>query len=296
MKRWYKLAALVAGVATLAGAGASARVADAAPKRERADPGRHRLLADGRSAPVRRGVSARAAAGHWTTRPAAPAQVNGRKIEFTLVDDGTDAAKAVCRGQGPDRQGVQDDRRKRLLGRSRSRSLRSPTRTRSSSSPAQQQPMRSRDQQVHVPLGPPEYQDVQASSRVPGGGGRQERRRLRAGHRLRPGQRRRRSEQSSGNSRRSEGGQRARAGSRRRTSRRYAQRSSRRTPTSSSSPGQGRRHAAMWSALDQQGVFDVGRHRGHGPLQRVTWPIVRPGRSGRSSSSPLQRERRRGTP
>ena len=29
MKRWYKLAALVAGVATLAGVGASARVADA---------------------------------------------------------------------------------------------------------------------------------------------------------------------------------------------------------------------------------------------------------------------------
>ena len=31
MKRWYKLAALVAGVATLAGVGATARVADAAP-------------------------------------------------------------------------------------------------------------------------------------------------------------------------------------------------------------------------------------------------------------------------
>ena len=94
MNRWYKLAALVAGVATLAGVGASARVADAAPSA---------------NAPIKVGIvysrtGAFAAYGaeylsglrlglDYATR--GTGQVNGRKIEFTFVDDGTDAAKAV---------------------------------------------------------------------------------------------------------------------------------------------------------------------------------------------------------
>ena len=94
MKRWHKLAALAAGVATLAGAGATARIADAAPSA---------------NAPIKVGIvysrtGAFAAYGaeylsglrlglDYATR--GTGQVNGRKFEFTLVDDGTDAAKAV---------------------------------------------------------------------------------------------------------------------------------------------------------------------------------------------------------
>jgi branched-chain amino acid transport system substrate-binding protein len=95
MKRWYKLAALVAGVATLAGAGATARVAEAAPSA--AAPiqvgvvySRTGLLASYGAQFVqglRYGI-AYATAGRNT--------VNGRKIEMTLVDDGGDPVKAVA--------------------------------------------------------------------------------------------------------------------------------------------------------------------------------------------------------
>ena len=92
MKRWHKLAALAAGVSALAGAGATARVADAAPSA---------------TAPIKVGIvysrtGAFAAYGaeylsglrlglDYATR--GTGQVNGRKIEFTLVDDGTDAPR-----------------------------------------------------------------------------------------------------------------------------------------------------------------------------------------------------------
>ena len=95
MKRWHKLAALAAGVATLAGAGASARVADAAPSAQ---------------APIQVGVvysrtgllaaygaqfvqGLRYGIAYATKGTGA---VNGRKIELTLVDDGTDPVKAVA--------------------------------------------------------------------------------------------------------------------------------------------------------------------------------------------------------
>ena len=94
MKRWYSLAALVTGLALLAGIGATARVADAAPSA---------------NAPIKVGIvysrtGAFAAYGaeylsglrlglDYAT--GGKGTVNGRKIEFTLVDDGTDAAKAV---------------------------------------------------------------------------------------------------------------------------------------------------------------------------------------------------------
>ena len=94
MKRWYSLAALVIGVAVLAGIGATARVADAAPSA---------------AAPIKVGIvysrtGAFAAYGaeylsglrlglDYAT--GGTGMVNGRKVEFTLVDDGNDTAKAV---------------------------------------------------------------------------------------------------------------------------------------------------------------------------------------------------------
>ena len=95
MKRWHKLAALAAGVAALAGAGATARVADAAPSAQ---------------APIQVGVvysrtgllaaygaqfvqGLRYGIAYATKGTSA---VNGRKIELTLVDDGTDPVKAVA--------------------------------------------------------------------------------------------------------------------------------------------------------------------------------------------------------
>jgi branched-chain amino acid transport system substrate-binding protein len=94
MKRWYKLAALVAGVATLAGIGASARGADAAPSA---------------NAPIKVGIvysrtGLLAAYGaeyiqglryglSYATK--GTNAVNGHPVELTLVDDAGDPVKAV---------------------------------------------------------------------------------------------------------------------------------------------------------------------------------------------------------
>ena len=134
MKRWYKLAALVAGVATLAGAGASARVADAAPSAQ---------------APIQVGVVY-----SRTGRLAAyGAQfVQGLRYGIAYATKGTgrgqrpqDRAHARRRrhrpgqggrrGEGPDRQGLQDHHRHGVVGHRARSSRRSPTRTRSSTSP-----------------------------------------------------------------------------------------------------------------------------------------------------------------
>jgi branched-chain amino acid transport system substrate-binding protein len=94
MKRWHKLAALAAGVATLAGAGATARVADAAP--EAAAPiqvgivyGRTGLLS-AYGAQYIQGLRYGLAYATKGTNA-----VNGRKIELTVVDDANDPVKAV---------------------------------------------------------------------------------------------------------------------------------------------------------------------------------------------------------
>ena len=95
MQRWHKLLALVTGIAVMAGVGATARGADAAPSA---------------SAPIQIGVvysrtgllaaygaqfiqGLRYGLAYATKGTNA---VNGRKIELTLVDDGTDPVKAVA--------------------------------------------------------------------------------------------------------------------------------------------------------------------------------------------------------
>jgi branched-chain amino acid transport system substrate-binding protein len=95
MKRWHTFAALVTGIAVLAGIGATARVADAAPSA---------------SAPIQIGV-VYSRTGLLSSYGAQYVQglryglayatkgtntVNGRKIELTLVDDATDPAKAIA--------------------------------------------------------------------------------------------------------------------------------------------------------------------------------------------------------
>ena len=98
MKRWHMLAALVTGIAVLAGIGATARVADAAPSA---------------NAPIKVGIvysrtgllsaygaeyiqGLRYGLAYATKGTNA---VNGRKIELTLVDDATDPVKAVAAGK-----------------------------------------------------------------------------------------------------------------------------------------------------------------------------------------------------
>jgi branched-chain amino acid transport system substrate-binding protein len=95
MKRWHTFAALVTGIAVLAGIGATARVADAAPSA---------------SGPIQIGV-VYSRTGLLSSYGAQYVQglryglayatkgtntVNGRKIELTLVDDATDPAKAIA--------------------------------------------------------------------------------------------------------------------------------------------------------------------------------------------------------
>lgn len=95
MKRWYKLAALVAGIAMLAGAGATARVADASPSANAPIEvgivySRTGLLA-AYGAQYLQGL--RYGLSYATKGTNA---INGRKIELTLVDDAGDPVKAVA--------------------------------------------------------------------------------------------------------------------------------------------------------------------------------------------------------
>ena len=124
MKRWYKLAALVAGVATLAGVGATARVADAAPSA---------------TAPVQVGI-VYSRTGRWPRTASSTSRASGRarlrdqgheqavgdrKIELTEVDDAGDPAKAVSAAKDLIGKGVQDHRRlHRLRGGAAGRAAR----------------------------------------------------------------------------------------------------------------------------------------------------------------------------
>ena len=113
MKR-YKLGAIVA-VAALAGAGATVKAADAAPSAQARDQGRHRLLATGLLVALRRAVH-RGPQGRPPVRDERHEQVNGQRS--SSPSSTTPATReGRLRGEGPDRQGLQDPRRQRLVGR-----------------------------------------------------------------------------------------------------------------------------------------------------------------------------------
>ena len=198
--------------------------------------GRDRLLADGPALDLRRPVH---------PGPALRARVRDEGHQHRQrAQDRADARRRRHRSgqgrlgrEGPDRQGLQDPRRHRLVGR------RAPD---GAARGAEQDPLHlrprrdgrgHRDQQVHVPLGPPDLSGRQDLGDVPQGR-RPEGRRLRAGLGVRRRQLRRRER-----GRRRPGPQRSAGSScrsRRRTSRRSRSRPSRRTRTCSSSPGPAR--------------------------------------------------------
>ena len=107
----------------LAGVGATARIADAAPSANAPIKVGIIYSRTGALRGLRRGVRLRASGYGLDYATKGTNKVNGHKIELTLVDDGTDAAKAVAGREGPDRQGLQDHRRldarraSRLAGR-----------------------------------------------------------------------------------------------------------------------------------------------------------------------------------
>ena len=185
MKRWHKLAALVMGVAVLAGVGATA----GSLTQRRARPRRSRSASSTRGRARSQLYGARVHPGPATTgsstqpkgtndgqRPQGRAHARRRRDR---------PGQGRLGSEGPDRQGVQDHRRKRRRRASRSRSLRSPSRTRSSSSRARLRPTRSpgststRSARAARPT-----RTSRPRPRTSSGGGRQERRRLRPGHLL----------------------------------------------------------------------------------------------------------------
>ena len=274
MKRWYKLAALVAGVATLAGVGATARVADAAPSA---------------TAPIQVGVvysrtgllasygaqfvqGLRYGIAYATKGTNA---VNGRKIELTLVDDGGDPVEGGRRRKGPDRQGVQDHHGHGLVGdRAPARAARRPEQGPLHLGPGRDG-RRHRDQQVHVPRGTAELPGRARRELVPRRRRREERHGLRAGLGVRARQLPRRPA-GDGEPRRPEGEPHPRAA--------LARRTSRRSPSRSSSSGTdllfiawaGTTAPAMWRALDQQGVFSSVDKVVTGLDQRASYPTFGP--------------------
>ena len=185
-KRALVVVALVATCGTLA-ATAQARAGASGGSGRLHVQGRHRLFADGAARRLRGavhpGAPVRARVGH-----------EGHERD-QRAEDRVDARGRRGRPregrlgrEGPDRQGVQDHRRQRLVGR------RAPGRA---PRRAEQGPLhlRSRgerrdhgDQQVHVPLRAAELPGRARRELVPRGRRREERDRLRAGLRVRPGQ------------------------------------------------------------------------------------------------------------
>ena len=218
--------------------------------------------------------------------------VNGRKIELTIVDDGTDPVKAVAAGKDLIGKGY-----KILAGSvSSGVALADGAARRAEQGALHLRPGRHRrdhrHQQVHLPLRSPDLPGREDRGDLPRGR-RQERDRLRAGLGLRPRQLRGRQPD------RRRAGPQGRAGcwcrSRRRTSRRSPSRSSRRTPTCSSSPGPARPRPAMWRALEQQGAFGVSNKITTGLAERATWSafgdVARRSTSSRTTSTRRRRTR-----
>ena len=157
-------------------------------ERERADPDRHRLLANGCLCSVRRGIPLRSPLGPGlrNRRHGSGQRPQGRAHDRRRRDR---HGQGRLRREGPDRPGVQDHRRKRVLWRSALASRPLPSRTRSSTSPGLRDGRGHGGQRVHLPLGPPDLPGRQGLDGLPEGRRRQERRRLRPGHRFRAGQR-----------------------------------------------------------------------------------------------------------
>ena len=132
-----------------------------------------------------------------------------------------------------------------------------------------------RDQQVHVPLRPPDLPGRRHGRDLPRQDHRQERRSC--------SPRTRRSARAT--TRRSRRSSAARATTSRRstcrcprpTSRRSPSRRSRRSPTCSTSRGPGTTAAQMWTALDQQSVFSSVDNDRHRPRRAGDLPELRPG-------------------
>ncbi len=154
MQRWQKIVGLMAVVAVLASVGASAQAARATAK---ADPVKVGIIYSRTGALAAYGAEyiqgLRYGLAYATKGTNA---VNGQKIELTIVDDGTRPGQGRLGREGPDREGLQDHRRQRLVGRRpAARAARGPE-----PGPLHLGPGRvgrhHGDQQVHVPVGSPE--------------------------------------------------------------------------------------------------------------------------------------------
>ena len=179
----------------------------------------------------------------------------GYTINPTYIDDATDPATAINAFKNRGRPGHQDRRRHRLVGHRAAARRRSPRRTTCSTSPAAAaSDAHHRPQPEHVPRRPADAAGrPRRGEHLPAEGDGQEGRRLRRGHGVRRGQRRRREARSS-----------AARGTRSRRSSSpfgaadltpYAQQLRTRAPTPRSSRGPDTTNAAaMWQSLQQQGV------------------------------------------
>ena len=274
--RWARLAVAATSVLLAAGFGASASAHRAAPVPPgpvgQLGQGRHHLLADGAAFRLRRAVHPGLKLGlEYATK--GTGKVNGKKIEITAVDDGTDPAKAVTAAKdligrgykiigGSTQSGIalqiaplaEQNRVLNISGPARRISSRATTATRSA--PVAIDPGHARGQ------GDPRQ------------GRRQEDRRPRAGLGVRPGQRRGRSYLSRRARPHGEQHPRAGVGQRLHAVRGAGEEAAERRPALR---GVGRHHwAALWRALSQQGVTRSVQIA-TGLAERATWSSYVPG-------------------
>ena len=136
---------------------------------------------------VRRGLQGRPR----RTPPRAPTRSATTRSSVTEADDAGDPAKAVTAAKDLIGKGVQDPGRFDRVRRRRCRSPRSRRRTRCCSSPGRPRPTRLTGINKYTfRSGRQSYQDVLTAKSFIGDAGRQEGTGVRAGHRVRPGQRR----------------------------------------------------------------------------------------------------------
>ena len=169
-RRWQGVAALAAVTALARGLRERSRGEDGRRhRRDAAEPvqGRDRLLADGAARGLRRAVHPGPALRARLRDARARTRVNGRKIELTIVDDGTDPTKAVAAGKDLIGKGY------KILAGSVSSGvalqmapLAEQNKVLFISGPAAADAITGH-QQVHVPLGPPDLPGRQDRGDVP---------------------------------------------------------------------------------------------------------------------------------